>query len=69
MNQLVFESEASPETHVFAGMWRPPLSNVCNGVSGCLHVVGGGTYWTQEQIRTGWMNGDFDRPLYKKIIE
>ncbi len=64
--RLLTEEEANKETDVFVGMWRPPLPEVEAQFSPELTI---GMRRGSQELRDAWLRGDWDKPLYKRIIE
>ncbi len=62
--KLIEESEANKATDVFAGMWRPPYPEVEAQFVG---VTIGRRPGSQE-LRDSYLRGDFDKPLYRRVI-
>ena len=63
--KLLTEEEADKTKDVFVGMWRPPYQEVEAIFRGCTIGRRPGS----QELRDDYLRGEFDKPLYKRIIE
>lgn len=63
--KLVTQDEASKDKDVFVGMWRPPFPDVENRYKNCTIGYRPGS----PDLRAAYLRGDFDEPIYKRVIE
>ena len=65
-------TDPSPETHVFVGMFRPPLNNFMHNANSKWDVFvcscGSHLHYNCD-IATHWRNGCMDTPVHKTIKE
>jgi hypothetical protein len=67
--KLLTQEEANKETDVFVGMWRAPYPEIEARFKGITvnyppsYVVG------TKELRDAYLRGDFDEPLYRRVIE
>lgn len=58
--------EVDCSTYRFLGFWKPPLDQVLSKKAPCMKK----DYWfyTNYDSHQGWQRGDFDVPMYERII-
>lgn len=60
---LLTADEADKTKDIFVGMWRPPLAEVAEKYKSI--TIG---EWRPAVIRQAWLQGDFDEPLYRRLV-
>ena len=63
--KLLTADEADKTKDVFVGMWRPPYPEVEARYKTCTIGRRPGS----QELRDDYLRGEFDEPLYKRVVE